>query len=149
MLWRRNAYSRRLMQHTLYLGLGSNLGDKQQNIAMAVEKIEELIGHVECQSALHITEPWGFQSDNMFVNAAVKCVTILSPHEVLEKTKDIERQMGRTTKSVDGTYKDRIIDIDILLYDDMEINDPDLVIPHPLMHQRDFVMKPLNEIIDK
>ena len=137
------------MQHTLYLGLGSNLGDKQQNIAMAVEKIEELIGHVECQSALHITEPWGFQSDNMFVNAAVKCVTILSPHEVLEKTKDIERQMGRTTKSVDGPYKDRIIDIDILLYDDMEINDPDLVIPHPLMHQRDFVMKPLNEIIDK
>lgn len=137
------------MQHTLYLGLGSNLGDKQQNIAMAVEKIEELIGHVECQSALHITEPWGFQSDNMFVNAAVKCVTILSPHEVLEKTKDIERQMGRTTKSVDGTYKDRIIDIDILLYDDMEINDPDLVIPHPLMHQRNFVMKPLNEIIDK
>lgn len=137
------------MQHTLYLGLGSNLGDKQQNIAMAVEKIEELIGHVECQSALHITEPWGFQSDNMFVNAAVKCVTILSPHEVLEKTKDIERQMGRTTKSVDGTYKDRIIDIDILLYDDMEINDPDLVVPHPLMHQRDFVMKPLNEIIDK
>ena len=137
------------MQHTLYLGLGSNLGDKQQNIAMAVEKIEELIGHVECQSALHITEPWGFQSDNMFVNAAVKCVTILSSHEVLEKTKDIERQMGRTTKSVDGTYKDRIIDIDILLYDDMEINDPDLVIPHPLMHQRDFVMKPLNEIIDK
>ena len=137
------------MQHTLYLGLGSNLGDKQQNIAMAVEKIEELIGHVECQSALHITEPWGFQSDNMFVNAAVKCVTILSPHEVLEKTKDIERQMGRTTKSVDETYKDRIIDIDILLYDDMEINDPDLVIPHPLMHQRDFVMKPLNEIIDK
>lgn len=137
------------MQHTLYLGLGSNLGDKQQNIAMAVEKIEELIGHVECQSALHITEPWGFQSDNMFVNAAVKCVTILSPHEVLEKTKDIERQMGRITKSVDGTYKDRIIDIDILLYDDMEINDPDLVIPHPLMHQRDFVMKPLNEIIDK
>ena len=137
------------MQHTLYLGLGSNLGDKQQNIAMAVEKIEELIGHVECQSALHITEPWGFQSDNMFVNAAVKCVTILSPHEVLEKTKDIERQMGRTTKSVDGTYKDRIIDIDILLYDDMEINDPDLVIPHPLKHQRDFVMKPLNEIIDK
>ena len=137
------------MQHTLYLGLGSNLGDKQQNIAMAVEKIEELIGHVECQSAIHITEPWGFQSDNMFVNAAVKCVTILSPHEVLEKTKDIEWQMGRTTKSVDGTYKDRIIDIDILLYDDMEINDPDLVIPHPLMHQRDFVMKPLNEIIDK
>ena len=137
------------MQHTLYLGLGSNLGDKQQNIAMAVEKIAELIGHVECQSALHITEPWGFQSDNMFVNAAVKCVTILSPHEVLEKTKDIEWQMGRTTKSVDGTYKDRIIDIDILLYDDMEINDPDLVIPHPLMHQRDFVMKPLNEIIDK
>ncbi len=137
------------MQHTVYLGLGSNLGDKQRNIRVAVEKIGELIGHVESQSALHITAPWGFESDNMFVNAAVKCVTTLSPREVLNNTKAIEQQMGRTTKSVDGAYHDRIIDIDILIYDDIHINEPDLVIPHPLMHQRDFVMKPLKEIIDK
>lgn len=137
------------MQHTVYLGLGSNLGDKQRNIHVAVEKIGELIGHVESQSALHITAPWGFESDNMFVNAAVKCVTTLSPREVLNNTKAIEQQMGRTTKSVDGAYHDRIIDIDILIYDDIHINEPDLVIPHPLMHQRDFVMKPLKEIIDK
>ncbi len=137
------------MQHTVYLGLGSNLGDKQRNIRVAVEKIGELIGHVESQSALHITAPWGFESDNMFVNAAVKCVTTLSPREVLNNTKAIEQQMGRTTKSVDGAYHDRVIDIDILIYDDIHINEPDLVIPHPLMHQRDFVMKPLKEIIDK
>ena len=137
------------MQHTVYLSLGSNLGDKQRNIRVAVEKIGELIGHVESQSALHITAPWGFESDNMFVNAAVKCVTTLSPREVLNNTKAIEQQMGRTTKSVDGAYHDRIIDIDILIYDDIHINEPDLVIPHPLMHQRDFVMKPLKEIIDK
>ena len=137
------------MQHTVYLGLGSNLADKQRNIRVAVEKIGELIGHVESQSALHITAPWGFESDNMFVNAAVKCVTTLSPREVLNNTKAIEQQMGRTTKSVDGAYHDRVIDIDILIYDDIHINEPDLVIPHPLMHQRDFVMKPLKEIIDK
>ena len=137
------------MQHTVYLGLGSNLGDKQRNIRVAVEKIGELIGHVESQSALHITAPWGFESDNMFVNAAVKCVTTLSPREVLNNTKAIEQQMGRTTKSVDGAFHDRVIDIDILIYDDIHINEPDLVIPHPLMHQRDFVMKPLKEIIDK
>ena len=137
------------MQHTVYLGLGSNLGDKQRNIEVAVKKIGELIGHVESQSALHITAPWGFESDNMFVNAAVKCVTTLSPREVLNNTKAIEQQMGRTTKSVDGAYHDRVIDIDILIYDDIHINEPDLVIPHPLMHQRDFVMKPLKEIIDK
>ena len=137
------------MQHTVYLGLGSNLGDKQRNIRVAVEKIGELIGHVESQSGLHITAPWGFESDNMFVNAAVKCVTTLSPREVLNNTKAIEQQMGRTTKSVDGAYHDRVIDIDILIYDDIHINEPDLVIPHPLMHQRDFVMKPLKEIIDK
>ena len=137
------------MQHTVYLSLGSNLGDKQRNIRVAVEKIGELIGHVESQSALHITAPWGFESDNMFVNAAVKCVTTLSPREVLNNTKAIEQQMGRTTKSVDGAYHDRVIDIDILIYDDIHINEPDLVIPHPLMHQRDFVMKPLKEIIDK
>ena len=95
------------------------------------------------------TEPWGFTSPHSFVNAAVSIDTILSPHEVLEATQQIERDMGREQKSMNGEYHDRIIDIDILLYDDMEINEKDLTIPHPLMHQRDFVMIPLREIFEE
>jgi len=131
--------------HTVYLGLGSNLGDKRKNIAEAIEKIEESIGAVIRQSTLYDTSPWGFASPNMFVNAAVCLETSLTPHEVLSATQKIEKEMGRTQKSVNMEYHDRIIDIDILLYDNLHIEDDDLVIPHPLMHERDFVMKPLNE----
>ena len=131
-----------------YLGLGTNLGDKEGNIVVAIEKIGELIGDVVRQSALYHTKPWGFDSDNEFVNAAVAVDTALSPRELLAATQQIERSMGRKEKSKDGVYHDRIIDIDILLYGDRHVSEPDLVIPHPLMHERDFVMKPLGEIIN-
>lgn len=134
--------------HTVYLGLGSNLGDKAANITLAVQHIEEQIGHVVRQSALYVSEPWGFESENNFVNAVVRCETVLSPHKLLRATQRIERQMGRKQKSLDGVYHDRIIDIDILLYDDLTIDTPTLRIPHPLMQQRDFVMIPLGEIQD-
>lgn len=132
--------------HTVYLGLGSNLGDKRKNIADAIEKIGESVGEVVRQSTLYDTSPWGFESSNMFVNAVVCVDTSLSPHGVLEATKKIERGMGRTNKSVNRIYHDRTIDIDILLYDDLHLEDDDLIIPHPLMAERDFVMKPLREI---
>lgn len=134
--------------HTVYLSLGSNLGDKEGHVREAIANIEELIGRVDRQSALLVTEPWGFESDNSFVNAAVRCITTLSPRNVLEATQAIERRMGRTEKSQNGQYHDRVIDIDILLYDDLVVDEPDLKIPHPLMWQREFVMKPLNEITD-
>ena len=134
------------MMHVVYLGLGSNLGDKQQHIARAIQLLNEQVGEVLRQSELYVSEPWGFVSAHHFVNACVCCATSLSPREVLTATQRIERSMGRTRKSHDGVYHDRIIDIDILLYDDLHINEPDLVIPHPLMHERDFVMKPLMEI---
>lgn len=133
--------------HKVYFSLGSNLGDRKHNIRHAVELIGERIGAVERVSSLYETEPWGFSSDNMFVNAAVCVFTKLSPRAILEATQAIEREMGRKIKSVNGQYHDRIIDIDILLYDDIEIDEPDLKIPHPLMHERDFVMKPLREIL--
>lgn len=133
----------------VYLSLGSNLGNKEENILMAIEKIEEQIGAVVRQSALLRTEPWGFDSDNEFVNAAVCVETSLSPHELLRRTQAIERELGRIHKSVNGIYHDRLIDIDILLYGDEIINDPDLIIPHPLMEKRDFVMIPLREIMEK
>ena len=98
------------------------------------------------QSAFYETAPWGFTSAHRFVNAAVCVETTLTPREVLQATQAIERSMGRLKKSVDGAYEDRVIDIDILLYDDVHIAEPDLKIPHPLMEQRDFVMIPLREI---
>ena len=130
----------------VYLGLGSNLGDKCLHLRTAINEIEKRIGHVECQSAFVETEPWGFESDNTFVNAVVRVDTALSPLDLLKETQTIEREMGRTHKTVDGKYSDRIIDIDILLYGDAEINLPELVVPHPRMHERDFVMKPLEEL---
>ena len=133
----------------VYLGLGSNLGNKEQHITTAVKHLEQRVGKVRRLSSLLKTEPWGFTSPHSFVNAAVSIDTILSPHEVLEATQQIERDMGRKQKSMNGEYHDRIIDIDILLYADMEINEKDLIIPHPLMHQRDFVMIPLREIIEE
>ena len=124
----------------IYLGLGSNLGDKCLHLRTAINEIEKRIGHVECQSAFVETEPWGFESDNTFVNAVVRVDTALSPLDLLKETQTIEREMGRTHKTVDGKYSDRIIDIDILLYGDAEINLPELVVPHPRMYERDFVM---------
>ena len=133
--------------HTVYFSLGSNLGNKRENLNKAIKLMEEQIGVLLRQSAFLETEPWGFQSDNSFVNAAICMETELEPLEVLAKTQKIERDMGRNHKSVNREYHDRIIDIDILLYDDLKINTPRLTIPHPLMEQRDFVMIPLREIL--
>lgn len=135
--------------HIAYLGLGSNLGDRRRVMSETIERINELIGDVLSRSAFYETEPWGFVSDNTFLNAAVCVRTALSPFQLLEATQDIEREMGRTTKSKAGVYHDRVIDIDILLYDDLNISTPELTVPHPLMHEREFVMKPLGEILDK
>jgi len=132
--------------HTVYLGLGTNLGDKEGNINEAYRCIEQRIGRIVRRSSLVQTKPWGFDSENNFLNSAVCVNTELSPKALLKATQKIERLMGRTHKSVDGEYHDRIIDIDILLYDDIRVDEPDLVIPHPLMQQRDFVMIPLSEI---
>lgn len=134
--------------HKVYLGLGTNLGNRKRNIREAIEKIEEQIGNVIRQSALYETKPWGFSSPNDFINACILVETPLAPRQLLETTQHIERQMGRTGKSINGEYQDRIIDIDILLYDDLHVNQPDLQIPHPLMEQRDFVMTPLKEIME-
>ena len=82
------------------------------------------------------------------MNACVLCETTLTPRQVLRATQKIERELGRTHKSVNGHYADRLIDIDILLYDDLRVDEPDLQIPHPLMFERDFVMIPLGEIRD-
>jgi len=132
--------------HQVYLGLGTNLGDKEANLKAAVEEIGKRVGEVTSLSAFHSSEPWGFESENSFLNAVCCVSTFFSPIEVLRLTQDIERSLGRFKKSVNRQYSDRLIDIDILLYDDLRIATPELTIPHPLMWQRDFVMIPLHEI---
>lgn len=129
-----------------YLGIGTNLGDRTDNMHSAISLINEQAGRVLACSSFIETEPWGFNSDNAFLNAVVKIDTTFSPHELLCITQGIEREMGREHKSVNGIYHDRIIDIDILLYEDFILNDEELTIPHPLMWQRRFVYEPLLEI---
>ena len=132
--------------HQVYLGLGTNLGDKEANLKAAVEEIGKRVGEVTSLSAFHVSEPWGFTSEHTFLNAVCCVLTDFRPMEVLRLTQDIERSLGRLKKSVDGHYSDRLIDIDILLYDDLHIATPELTIPHPLMWKRDFVKIPLREI---
>lgn len=133
--------------HTVYLGLGSNLGDKEGNLRRALEEIAREVGQVEAVSAFYKSEPWGFDSVNGFVNAVCRVRTLKSPEEVLDSTQVIERTLGRTSKSVNGVYHDRTIDIDILLYDDWHVSTERLTIPHPLMGVRDFVRIPLAEVL--
>ena len=134
-----------------YLGLGTNLGDREENLRTAVRLLEERVGKVTSLSAFYATEPWGFHSENSFLNAACCLLTSLPPHQVLGLTQEVERDMGRMLKSKDGVYHDRLIDIDLLLClapdgTPVLIDEPDLKLPHPLMHLRDFVMRPLAEI---
>lgn len=135
--------------HIAYLSLGSNLGDRHATMQSAILLLCKQAGSVDRVSSAIETEPWGFKSANKFLNMCVRITTTLSPEQLLATTKDIELQLGRTTKSVNGQYHDRPIDIDILTYDDIHINTPSLTLPHPHMHERDFVMIPLREILDK
>ena len=131
---------------TLYLSLGTNLGDRKKNLTSAMKLIGEKVGTVVSSSDFMETDPWGFESANRFLNMAIKVDTTLQPLEVLHATQEIERKLGRTKKSVNREYHDRLIDIDILLYDNLVMNTPELTIPHPLMYKREFVMKPLAQI---
>lgn len=132
--------------HTAYLGLGTNLGDKTQSLRDAVKQIEKQIGHVSALSAFYITEPWGFSSEHTFLNAALAVQTTLEPLDLLTETQQIERMLGRTSKSLEGNYADRLIDIDLLLIDDLVFRSSQLTLPHPLLQERDFVLRPLAEI---
>ena len=130
----------------LYVGLGSNLGDRRQNILRAAAMIESQIGRRVSLSGFFETAPWGFASANSFLNAAMSVDTPLAPLQVLDLTQHIERSLGRTHKSAAGGYADRTIDIDILLYGGLTMATDRLTIPHPLMHRRLFVLEPLAQI---
>lgn len=130
----------------LYLSLGANQGDRKKALETAAEYISERIGRIVQASAVYETEPWGFDSNNLFLNQVLCIDTTLNAVDILDLTQQIEIQMGRTTKSSNGVYSDRVIDIDILLYGDICMQTERLTIPHPLMQKRRFVLEPLAEI---
>ena len=131
---------------TTYLGLGTNIGNRKENLMRAIEALSLALGSYTACSTFIETAPWGFESENCFLNCAVTFETELPPLQLLDTTERIERELGRIQKSHGGSYHDRIIDIDILLYGDEVVECQRLTIPHPLMHKRDFVLEPLAQI---
>lgn len=128
---------------TAYIGIGSNLGNRQKNCLRSIELLEKRGIIVKKRSSMNETEPWGVKDQPQFINMAIEIETELGPHELLRILKDVEREVGRG-----ATFKwgPRIIDLDILLFNDLFLREDNLQIPHPLMHERDFVLKPLCEI---
>lgn len=127
----------------IYIGIGSNLGDREENCKKAIALLEQKGIKVLKRSTLYETEPWGFKKQPKYINMAIEAVTDLEPEELLRTLKEIEVIMGRVTGVRWGA---RVIDLDILLYDDIIIKTPHLKIPHPYMQEREFVLKPLCEI---
>ena len=133
-------------KHVLYLALGSNLGNSVHNIKAAYAEIEKRIGEITAQSAFYVTIAEGFDSENYFLNTVCRLTTSLEPYQVLDITEVIERELGRTEKSSDKKYVDRLIDIDLLMHGDLILKTKRLTIPHPRMHERDFVLRPFASI---
>ncbi len=129
------------------LSLGSNLGPRETYLRKALQALDKELGSLVKCSSFYETLPWGFSSDSLFLNAAACFDTLLSPEEVLAVTQQIEKSLGRKEKSRQGQYADRCIDIDILLYDDRVMQTPDMILPHPHMAERMFVLEPLAEIM--
>jgi 2-amino-4-hydroxy-6-hydroxymethyldihydropteridine diphosphokinase len=130
------------MAHRVYLGLGSNLGERADNIAMAISHLREKVA-VDVVSSIYETEPVGYAEQPRFLNVVCVGITDLSPKALLAFVKDIEAQMGRKATF---RYGPRPIDIDILFYDSLILESPALTIPHPRLHERAFVLVPLLEL---
>ncbi len=130
--------------HTAYLSLGSNMGDSRSFLEKAAKSLEHP-GEIQINrlSSLYRTEPVDMHSDSWFMNCVAQVTTTLAPLELLDRLEEIEFSMGRKNK---GRREDRMLDIDILLYDDMIVSFPRLTIPHPEMANRRFVLEPLMEI---
>jgi len=131
------------IMNEVYILLGGNLGDKSKIFEETRKLIGERVGLVIKQSSVYATEPWGFESE-LFWNQVIIVETALNPNEILHQTQAIEITFGRTRKS--AHYEARAIDIDLLFYNDLELNTSDLILPHPKIGERKFVLIPLNEI---
>ena len=132
--------------HSVVIALGSNKGDKAKNLNAAIQLIESRVGEVMKVSQVYKNPAQGFESENEFFNTCLICKTHLDPFQTLKELKAIEKQLGRTkTKE---SYEDRVIDLDIIFYDQLIIETEKLQIPHTEYHKRDFVLIPLLELFD-
>jgi 2-amino-4-hydroxy-6-hydroxymethyldihydropteridine diphosphokinase len=129
----------------VFIGLGSNLGDKKNVLKQAIQFLSEKCGKLLATSSFYETEPHGFESDQQFLNAVVALETDLDPSNLLIQLKDFEKQLGRSQKTT-VNYTDRILDLDILYYSDLEFKTNELEVPHPRLYERNFVLVPLAEI---
>jgi len=132
------------MDSITYLMLGGNVGDRLDYLHRSIELLRHNVGRVIAMSAVYESEPWGFEDTRWFLNQVVVLETSLHPFALLESIQQIEQTLGRK-RTHDG-YQSRTMDIDILLYDNIVINTPELVIPHPRMAERMFVLQPMVEL---
>jgi 2-amino-4-hydroxy-6-hydroxymethyldihydropteridine diphosphokinase len=134
-----------MLMNKVYLSLGSNLGDRQANLSFALQQIKACVGTITAQSALYASAPWGFESENQFLNMALAINTKLEPLALLAQLQKIEKDAGRKAKK-SKCYEDRLLDIDLLLFNNLILCTDLLEIPHPRLHLRNFVLLPLAEI---
>lgn len=129
--------------HTLFLLLGANLGDPRQTFTQARQQLTEQVGPIQQASALYETAAWGVTDQPTYLNQVLRLGTLLPPEAVLERTQAIEQALGRVRLERWGA---RLIDIDLLFYDDRVLQTPTLTLPHPLLHERRFTLAPLAEL---
>lgn len=134
------------MKGLSFILLGSNMGNREELLSEAIELIELRCGKVVLKSSLYESEPWGFDAEIYFLNQSIAIESILSPHDLLNELLAIEAELGRKRKENHVGYESRPIDLDIIYYDDIINNDEDLILPHPRLHLRRFVLTPLCEI---
>lgn len=127
--------------------LGGNLGRPIENFIKSKQQISEAIGAITNESSIYESSAWGFEAKELFLNQVIIVESNLKPFELLKATQNIEQSIGRKNKTIDLEYSSRLIDIDILFYNDDIIQQPNLSIPHPRLHLRNFTLEPLNEIL--
>lgn len=133
--------------HTTYLCLGTNLGNKKINLNLTIKHIVKCCGTLTGKSSVYVSSAWGYESENEFYNQCLKIETHFTPDELIDRLLSIEEDMGRVRES--QTYKDRMMDIDVLFYDDLIIQSEKLIVPHPRIEERQFVLAPMNELAPK
>ena len=130
----------------VFLNIGSNLGNRRMNLSRAVAAIEKEFGYFELSHTLE-SEPWGYESDHPYLNVGMMIISDLPPTKILHKLKEIEKAFSpESHRNPDGTYADRVVDIDIIAIDYMVIDSHELQVPHPRMAQRRFVLEPMVEL---
>lgn len=130
-----------------YFNIGSNLGDRRENLRQAVSLLETALdAHARVSDTIE-SAAWGYDSENAFLNVGVEIISDIEPLEMLRVTQRVEREMGCTVhRNADGSYRDRLIDIDIIAIDNLVIDSPELTVPHPRMHLRNFVIIPMRQL---